>query len=113
MLASSHTFIIVSTKLSLFVVLSYPLSSTVAPRLYYVCPKYKYKSADLGTEFVCCVWCVLESVMLKIVSSRHSYVWQKIGVLEELKLWCDVPQRLIELFLNYDNDQNGLPNGVR
>ena len=49
---------------------------------------------------------LLENVMLRTLRSVYSSPHQKILVIQELESWFDMqPQVLVEIFLNYDNDQ--------
>ena len=48
-----------------------------------------------------------------MVRSKNVAIDQAIEVLHQIASWCDVPQNLIELFLNYDNDQTSKQNLVR
>ena len=49
---------------------------------------------------------LLENVMLRTLRSVYSTPHQKVLVIQELESWFDMqPQVLVEIFLNYDNDQ--------
>jgi Sec7-like guanine-nucleotide exchange factor len=50
---------------------------------------------------------------MKVLRSKNSSIEQKCEVLHEFCNWFDLPQTIVELFLNFDNDQNGMPNLVR
>ena len=55
----------------------------------------------------------IENFLLVVLRSKHSSIEQATGVLHQIASWCDVPQNIIELFLNYDNDQTSKRNLVQ
>jgi hypothetical protein len=69
---------------------------------------WKHYKHILKTEIAVLV----EQFLIKILRSKNATVEQQIDIIQELAGWCDVPQGLIEMFLNYDNDQSGQPNLV-